>query len=621
MKTIVRFENLSSELQTAAAALLPELGIAEGKGGKTVTVTRGEGLSVVPTPTGAAITYGRITDFCRALSHLAGVLAGGEAVSEKARFTTLCLMNDYSRNGVMNMDAMKRTLRYLALMGYDSIMLYTEETYEVPEYPYFGHMRGRFSQKELKAIDDYAFSLGIEVIPCIQTLAHLASFLQWKETMKFRDTEDILLADNEETYRLIEAMLDSCKACFRSPRIHIGMDEAHMLGRGRFLDQHGYEKTSDILLRHLSRVMELCRARGRSPMMWSDMFFRMAYGGHYYIAEGGIPDDVAAKIPEGITLVYWDYYVSPLETLENMVREHCKLKQTQTAFAGGAWRWSGFAPLNTLSLEVTPPQLRACEKYGMTDVIVTAWGDDGSEASFYSNLPVQIYFAEYCYGGEPTEEKLEAAARRTFDIGFADLVTLDAPNKLAHSDKLSLNPCKYLLFNDPLIGLLDDHMDPDTVSADYEAAAARLVPYVDHPKFGYVYRTLYLLCRVLVKKADLGVRLRRAYLEGDKQTLIGIAAEIPGIVDDLDVFTDAFRTQWYIENKPFGFEVQEQRLGGLRARLVSTAERVRAYLAGEMDIPELAEDRLPFYKGSTPNGSDPYVNYNAWRRMFTASKI
>jgi len=36
--------------------------------------------------------------------------------------------------------------------------------------------------EELKEIDDYAASLGVKLVPCIQTLAHLAQFLQWSHT-------------------------------------------------------------------------------------------------------------------------------------------------------------------------------------------------------------------------------------------------------------------------------------------------------------------------------------------------------------------------------------------------------------------------------------------------------
>ena len=58
------------------------------------------------------------------------------------------------------------------------LMLYTEDTYEVDNQPYFGYLRGRYSQKELREIDDYAFKHGMELIPAIQTLAHLKSIFR-----------------------------------------------------------------------------------------------------------------------------------------------------------------------------------------------------------------------------------------------------------------------------------------------------------------------------------------------------------------------------------------------------------------------------------------------------------
>ena len=89
-------------------------------------------------------------------------------------------------------------------MGYDSMMLYTEDTYELEGYPYFGYMRGRYTLSELREIDDYGFALGIEVIPCIQALAHLLQALQWEAFKPVTDTGPILLVGEPKTYELIE---------------------------------------------------------------------------------------------------------------------------------------------------------------------------------------------------------------------------------------------------------------------------------------------------------------------------------------------------------------------------------------------------------------------------------
>ena len=88
-------------------------------------------------------------------------------------------MIDCSRNAVMNTSAVKRWIDVTAGMGYNTLMLYTEDTYEVNNQPYFGYMRGRYSQAELRELDDYAAQKGMELIPCIQTLAHLNAIFRW----------------------------------------------------------------------------------------------------------------------------------------------------------------------------------------------------------------------------------------------------------------------------------------------------------------------------------------------------------------------------------------------------------------------------------------------------------
>ena len=65
------------------------------------------------------------------------------------------LMIDCSRNAVMNLNALKRFIRLASALGYDTLMLYTEDTYEVDGEPFFGHQRGRYSKAELKEVDKY----------------------------------------------------------------------------------------------------------------------------------------------------------------------------------------------------------------------------------------------------------------------------------------------------------------------------------------------------------------------------------------------------------------------------------------------------------------------------------
>ena len=172
----------------------------------------------------------------------------------------------------MSMDGLKRFLPLLKKMGYNCVMLYTEDTYEVDGEPYFGYMRGRYSKAEMKEIDHFAESLGMSVIPCIQTLAHLNAFFRWEKIS--RDCDDILLVDDDRTYELIDHMFATLSECFKSRKIHIGMDEAHMLGRGKHLDRFGYETINDIMKRHLEKVCDIAKKYHYEVMVWSDMYFR-----------------------------------------------------------------------------------------------------------------------------------------------------------------------------------------------------------------------------------------------------------------------------------------------------------------------------------------------------------
>ena len=167
------------------------------------------------------------------------------------------VMIDVSRNAVMSVAGLKRFLTLLKKMGYNCVMLYTEDTYEVDGEPYFGYMRGRYTKAEMKEIDAFAAGLGITMIPCIQTLAHLNGIFRWGKYP--RDCEDILMVGDERTYELIDHMFATLSECFASRKIHIGMDEAWMLGRGKYLNKNGYESVHSIVEKHLARVCEIAK--------------------------------------------------------------------------------------------------------------------------------------------------------------------------------------------------------------------------------------------------------------------------------------------------------------------------------------------------------------------------
>lgn len=563
------------------------------------------------------VGYSRTVEAFRGMSMAKRLWEQSESLKQRAKFDTLVCMADCSRNAVLKPEAVKQLLVELAMMGFTGLMLYTEDTYEIPGQPYFGHMRGRYSAQELKELDAFACQMGMELIPCIQTLAHLNAIFNWNTYAGIRDTGDILMADHEPTYELIDQMLRTCRECFTAKRINIGMDEAHQLGRGKYLDKNGYSPKPDIMLRHLARVVELCKKYDFAPVMWSDMFFRMQFGGVYQAEKGELSQQVLDKIPEGVALCYWDYYTPPtgVRRLEHMFAQHARIPN-DLWFAGGSWSWSGFTPKNYFSNQVTPTQLTYAAKYGVKNIIATAWGDDGAECSTFAVLPSLLQYGELNYGGV---DMLEARCRDCFGISYSDFLKLDQPGKPRQIDPNRRNPTCYekmALYNDVLLGILDADLK-DTVLAESFAEDAALLRTVPENRYSTLFDTQLRYAELLALKTDISARIKAAYRSYDKQVLETIAkTDIPQIEVLLEAFHGALRTQWMTYNKAFGFEVQDVRLGGMKARLQTAKIRISQFLGGEVErLEELEQPDLPL----DPTGT--VRNLNRWGKSTTASVI
>lgn len=527
----------------------------------------------------------------------------------------LGVMMDCSRNAVMKPEKVKEFAKMIVDMGYNMLHLYTEDTYEIEGEPFFGHLRGRYTQEEIKDIDTYCASIGVELVPCIQVLAHLNQLTQWDSYKRLFDCEDILLVGNEQVYELIEKMFETIEKCFTSRRVHIGMDEAHFLGRGRYQDIHGYRDRVDILTEHLNRVKEIADKYGFTMMMWSDMFIRLHNGGEYYGENIKIPQETIANVPEGVELIYWDYYSKDKSRYTHMLKTHSDFKNP-IGFAGGLWTWTGYAPNATFTMDATEAAMRSIAEYPVDTILMTLWGDDGKDCSYFTMLP-QLYAAAQMAQGNFDRAKMEENFEKKYGYTMNEFMNLGLPNITKEEPSHIHNPSKYLLLNDPFLGIMDFTVRDDQAQR-YCIAAETLQKSINGRKFDYLFDLEKKLLDVLTRKADLGVRLRTAYQTDDREMLRKITEEFPHIRRDLKLFSEAFRQMWLTENKPFGLEVQEQRLGGLLYRLETCEARLHDYLSGVvLKIEELEEESLEKNRGRTGEG----VVFNKWKKIVSASVV
>ena len=538
--------------------------------------------------------------------------------SEDCNFESIGYMADCSRNAVLNVETVKKLVRVLSMLGYNELQLYMEDTYEVDNEPMFGYLRGRYTKLEMKEMNDYAQKYDVELVPCIQTLAHLNQIKRWTQYGDCFDCNDILLCGDERVYQLIENIFSTLADCFTSRKIHLGMDEAHMLGRGNYLTKNGHHNPVEVFISHLSKVTSIAERYGFKPMIWGDMFYRLLNDGAYYENSGKVQFDesVIKSLPKNVELVYWDYYSTQKEHYNQMFSSYAQF-ENEIRFASGVWKFVGWVPHNTYAMHTIDACMPAVHTHKIRRIMTTGWGDDGAECSTFAALPTLAYFSLKAL--LKTQEEIENEFFALTGYTFKEFMRVDELHA-AFSESPTKNPItftKNVLYNDLFMGYLDKLYE-----GEYKGRFQKVVSdleSVKNGKYSYIFETFIGLGKTLDKKYDLGIRIRAAYEKQDRRGLEEAVQEIDKILNELEGFYQSFRAQWYIENKPQGFEVQDIRLGGLILRLKNCQRTLRDYLNNRITkIPELEEKLL---KEALGGATISTFKVNGWHMNSTANVL
>lgn len=603
----IRFVGEIENLKAGIEILSRELGFAPADNGIEIEVDKSENNIEISYQDGKGVIKARKKiHFYRALGLFLQELKRQDSfyVLEEPQFTMNCPMFDCSRNAVMKVDSIKRMLRKMAIMGLDALMLYTEDTYEIKDESYFGYMRGRYTFEEMKECDDYADKLGIEIIPCIQTLGHMERFFRWSAADHLKDTDRELLVGSDDTYEFIEKEIKAVIAPFRSKRIHIGMDEAHGLGLGKYLDKNGYKNRFELMTNHLKRVIDIVEKYGLRPMMWSDMYFRLgSKTGDYYDVDSNIPESAIRGIPSDMQMVYWDYYHDDIEFYRTFIKKH-KVFGSTPVFAGGIWTWVGMGTNYARTFLDMSPALTVCKEEGVREVIATMWNDDGGENNYFSALMGLQFFAEHGYSKTFDMKKFKDRVKFCTGLDYEAYMLLnyldETPGSLPDNNDAS-NPSKFLLWQDILMGLFDRHIEGLDIPGHYCSLEERIrCARNKKNELDFIFEVPQKLCSVLKIKSDIGARIKNMYDIGDMSGLRQIVeVDLCRLYEKVNELHITHRNQWFCMYKPSGWEILDIRYGGLLARINSVIKRLTDYLEGNIEkIDELEFERL-YYDGVT----------------------
>lgn len=588
----VNCDQLSDELKKGIQWLATYGLLEQSKTGVAVTATPAVSIVVEKTEQSIHISYDTLPHFYMALARALVMQPGTYTIVPEVQ--QLGLMLDCSRNAVMLPQRVEGLVCMMALAGYTYLELYTEDTYELPGEPYFGYKRGRYTAEEIKGILDFASVFGIAVVPCIETLSHLPHLASWEPyKAKMQDSCTLRVGD-EGVYELIRKCLRYCKELYGTSRVHIGMDEAP-IGREQYLQ-------------HFARVFQICREEGIQPDFWADAFYLE-----------GQTDAVPGELFDGSqTPVYWEYYQTDPEVYRGIFNRLIKAAG-KAIYAGNLHKEMGAAPDNGLSQKTMDVAFPVAKEMGVTDILMTTWGDHGNECPFYAILSSFWYAAHKLY---PCAADLDAMALAYTGYTCAQWQIADEINYIVRIGQKICNASIWALHNDLLIGMMDCHISDDA-DAHYRKLHSALLPLCENSsQFSYIFRFYTALCDVMARKTTFSKRLRRAYMAGDRQRMRAMQEELPELQEKIEQFRRHFRTLWMKDNKGFGFEVMDLRFGGMAARCQTVYDVLQDYLDGKIQhIYELEEERLPYWADALEPEHTYAPWFFHWSKSFTENDI
>ena len=567
----------------------------------------------------ATLTYGSTTD----LMHGAALLCGQAQktaqfdIQQQPRFEVMAAMLDVARNGVPTVAMVKQMIRRLASMGYNELWLYLEDLFEIPEEPYFGRGRGCYRQAELHEIALYGDRFGVTVVPAVQTLAHLHNALKWDAHLAVKDTDDTLLVGAVATKRFLTHLLRAASAPFTTNKIHVGMDEAYQLGRGRYLDQNGFTDQETLILQQLKLVVSLTQELGLKAYMWSDLWFTFASDKHE-MYDPAVHFDPAfkASLPS-VGQVYWDYYHEDEQTYRDRFAQHFELSD-DVAFAGGIWTWSALAPNQSKMLATIDAGLKAAKASGVQQVVATMWFDDGAEVPFSAAWYGLQAFATYQYHDEVTlaiidaeYETMQGEAATFYQLldhfdNFTGNINVDADNV-----------SKIILYEDLMLQRYRQNLSAVDIEGPYQELIAAL-SHTQVREDNQLMMTFYrqLAQTILVKQRTLKAIAVLSKDGADEAQAEAALIAVTNCKTALEQLLGDFRALWQQQRRGNGFEIIDVRLGGQIARCNTVTWRINEWLAGRDDLAELREPILPMDKRN--NG---LVGHGLYKEIVSACEL
>ena len=274
--------------------------------------------------------------------------------------------HDISRGPIPTMDFLKRQVRTLAHYKLNFFTLYTEHVFRLEKHPTIAPAEG-LTAAQVRKLDQYCQQHHVQLVGNFQSFGHTTN-IQWTPGYAhlFRNGPHYprnFDPTKEQVYDFLSDAYGEIAPAYQSPLFVINCDEVGGMDAGAYA-------------RHITRVAELLKPFGKTPMMWGDIALHKK--------------DIIAMLPRDMVLLTWNYHAQ--DSFESSI---LPIAQAQRPFlvCPAVWSFGSLLPRFQHSIKNISNFVRDGAQHGAQGMLCTQWQDAGEELS-NANWYLLVWSAE-----------------------------------------------------------------------------------------------------------------------------------------------------------------------------------------------------------------------------------
>lgn len=326
-------------------------------------------------------------------------------------FATRGLMLDVSRDRVPTMSHLFSIIDTLAELKMNHLQLYTEHTFAYEGHDDAWRGWGAITADEMRRLDTFAESRGVELALNQNCFGHLRSWLELPRYRHLAETHGDWMFDvwprsgpfslcptDERSADFVRDLVGQLAPTVQSKLFNIGCDETYDIAYGRSKDAVALKGRANVYMDFVNQIASITRDHGKIPMFWADIALSHP--------------DAISRIPDDMVCLAWGYEPdSPFQAWCKILSQHSR--RTWVCPGTGAWRsLTG----RTFESETNMIAAASSESYpGCDGFLLCEWGDTGHWQQWPVTLNAIAKGAAASWAGSRTRFSAHAISLHCFE--------------------------------------------------------------------------------------------------------------------------------------------------------------------------------------------------------------